>query len=82
MELKGQGREREHKIKGTLASGNIILSHQLEDLVPQNKDQEHRGKARSWQQKKKLLLHPQFLHTQILESRSQFTGTQGKYFWK
>lgn len=62
MERKGQGREREPKIKGTLASGSIILSHQL-DWVPQNKDQEHRQTARSWQQKKKIAPPPPYSYT-------------------
>lgn len=75
-------------IKSSLASSIIKIYNQIEDFVPPNKYQEHRQLAQSWQQdktktKQKAPLHsptPMPLYTYILGSKSQFIGTQCKFF--
>lgn len=70
-------------LKDILASGNIKMFHHTEGLMPQNKDQEHKQQHcfDSREKKKKPDSPPPMpLHTHIVGSKSQLTGTQCKSF--
>lgn len=86
MELKDQVRERtQNKRQYAYNVGIIKVFHQIEDLVPQNKDQKHKQIALSCQQKKKkkVIPLPSCLYTcTYLEARVHLLAPNSHPFWK